>query len=112
LRDTSVNSELTETARALAATHDRSLGSTRLFAAALLLRQALEEAIDQVWAEVAPGMEAVTMRAQLIALPFFLPGTGCQRSATGTLSSWRRLARRSSACVTWWRLLAPEQDDD
>ncbi len=38
-------------------------------ASALLGRQALEIALDQFWAAVAPGVEKASARAQLICLP-------------------------------------------
>lgn len=37
-------------------------------AAALCARRALEEALDQLWRTRAPGLEAASMRAQLISL--------------------------------------------
>lgn len=38
----------------------------------LLVRQALELAVDDLWADRAPAMAEVTDRAQQITLPFFL----------------------------------------
>ena len=37
-------------------------------ASAILGRQAVETALDQLWAEVAPGIENASMRAQLLCL--------------------------------------------
>ena len=42
-------------------------------AATHLLRQALEAALDQLWAKRAPGVASAPMRNQLICLPFYLP---------------------------------------
>jgi len=42
-------------------------------AAALLARQALEGALDALWAARAPGIEAPSARAQLACLPAYLP---------------------------------------
>jgi hypothetical protein len=64
--------ELVEIARKLATDQNRSLGSTRFLAAALLLRQALEDAIDSFWQTVLPAMKNVSARAQLITLPFYI----------------------------------------
>ena len=41
-------------------------------AAALLARQALETAMDQLWARRAPGVAALSARAQLTCLPEYL----------------------------------------
>jgi hypothetical protein len=59
-------------ARQLATEPNRKLGATRLLAAALLLRQALEEALDQHWSRTVPEMVNVSGRAQLISLPFYV----------------------------------------
>ena len=63
---------LVSDARGLAAVPDRKLGGTRPLAAALLLRQALEEALDDFWLGSQPGMENVSARAQLVSLPYYL----------------------------------------
>jgi hypothetical protein len=64
--------ELVEIARILATDQNRRLGSTRYLAAALLLRQALEDAIDSFWQSTLPAMESLSARAQLITLPFYI----------------------------------------
>jgi hypothetical protein len=43
-------------------------------ASALLARQALEAALDDLWRLRAPGLERCSTRAQLLCLPFYLPG--------------------------------------
>jgi hypothetical protein len=63
---------LTAMARQLAAEPNRKLGATRLLAAALLLRQALENALDGYWSRTVPEMVNVSGRAQLISLPFYV----------------------------------------
>ncbi len=63
---------LTAMARQLATEPNRRLGATRLVAAALLLRQALEDVLDQHWTRTVPEMVEVSGRAQLISLPFYI----------------------------------------
>ena len=41
-------------------------------ASAILGRQALEIALDQLWAQVAPGIEKASARAQLVCLPEYV----------------------------------------
>ena len=41
-------------------------------ATALLVRQALENALDDLWRRRAPGLEKCSMKAQLLCLPAFL----------------------------------------
>jgi hypothetical protein len=43
-------------------------------ATALLARQALEGALDGLWRLRAPGLEQCSVRAQLLCLPFYIPG--------------------------------------
>ena len=43
-------------------------------ATALLARQALESALDDLWRLRAPGVELCSARAQLLCLPFYLGG--------------------------------------
>lgn len=83
--------ELTGAARDLISVANRKLGTSRLLAAALLLRQALEEALDSHWARILPAMEAVSGRAQLVSLPFYLDA----RLAGDVNYAWCRL---SAAC--------------
>jgi hypothetical protein len=42
-------------------------------AAALLARQALEEALDDFWSRQAPGIERASTTCQLLCLPAYLP---------------------------------------
>lgn len=79
---------LSTMARQLAAEPNRKLGATRLLAAALLLRQALEDAIDQHWARTVPAMAKVSGRAQLISLPFYVD----PRLAGQVAYAWCRLS--------------------
>jgi hypothetical protein len=58
-------------ARRLANNENQKLGATRNLAAALLLRQALEDAMDELWERTVPGMKPLSTRAQLITLPFY-----------------------------------------
>jgi hypothetical protein len=41
-------------------------------AAALLGRQALEAALDELWSRTAPGIERASMRCQLLCLPAYV----------------------------------------
>jgi hypothetical protein len=77
-------------ARAASEESDRKLGGSPRLAAALLLRQALEAALDAFWSKTVPGMneKEVSSRAELISLPFYLEG--------GDLASRVR--------YTWYRL--------
>ena len=43
-------------------------------ATALLVRQALENALDDLWRLRAPGLERCSMKAQLLCLPAYLRG--------------------------------------
>jgi hypothetical protein len=84
--------ELLGVAEQLLSIPERRLGTTRFLAASLLLRQALEEALDGFWASKVPGMEEVSTRAQLVSLPFYLS----DRALAGTVAlAWHRL---SAAC--------------
>jgi hypothetical protein len=73
-------------------------------AVALLTRQALEEAMRSYWAENAPGVERLNMRAQLTCLRVYLssavsretgclPGTPCRARRTTTPTSSTQRAR-------------------
>ncbi|MGH2968257.1 MAG: hypothetical protein ACRDK0_04210 [Solirubrobacteraceae bacterium] len=59
-------------------------------AVALLTRQALEEALRSYWAENAPGVERLNMRAQLTALRAYLSSADLARDVTFT---WHALSR-------------------
>lgn len=69
---TGTTDELLGIARDLLGEGGRPLRSARTAAAALVVRQALELAVDDVWRERAPAMADVTDRAQQITLPFFV----------------------------------------
>lgn len=69
----------------------RSLRVDRTAAAALLVRQALEVAVGQVWADRVPEMAATTDRAQQITLAFYVD------SDLGDQVSWA-WARLSHLC--------------
>jgi len=81
--------ELLNIARTLTANADRQLGGTWGLAAALLLRQALEDTLDEFWVSALPGAEACSGRVQLICLPFYLSD---KRLAAETASAWSRLS--------------------
>ncbi len=80
--------DLLDAARRVAALPDRRLGSTRFTGAALLARQALEEGLDDLWADVAPGLERCSARAQLISLPYYLD----EAVAGDVRYAWNRLS--------------------
>lgn len=66
--------ELLAAARTLIARPDAATAGVWPRTAALLARQALEQAVDARWADI-PGtidMQQATMRSQLIALPTYL----------------------------------------
>lgn len=70
-------------------------------AAALLTRQALEVALDGVWARAAPGVSDASARAQLLCLPEYLG----DRALAGEVSvAWAALSR---ACHHQAYSLAP-----
>jgi hypothetical protein len=58
-------------------------------ASALLARQALEAALDDLWRRRAPGLEKCSMRAQLLCLPLYVPEELAERVA----STWAGLSR-------------------
>ena len=84
--------ELVSVARELAGRPERRLGEARLTAACLLLRQALEEALDGIWAATVPALAGCPARAQLVSLPYYLPDEAQARDVS---FAWYRL---SSAC--------------
>ena len=63
---------IVESALHVARRTDRELGASARLAAALMLRQALEASIDDMWFAQAPEMRVANMRNQLIALRFYL----------------------------------------
>lgn len=70
-------------------------------AAALLARQALEEALDDLWSKRAPGLERANGRAQLLCLPEYL---GDPKLAWEIVFTWSAL---SNACHHHAYELAP-----
>jgi hypothetical protein len=54
-------------------------------AVALLTRQSLEEAIDELWAETLPAMAATSARAQLLCLGEYL---GDEEAAENAAHTW------------------------
>jgi len=81
--------EITGVARSLVTTADRHLGTSRLLAASLLLRQALEDSLDDFWSRTVSGMQDVSGRAQLISLPYYLTSPGLAGDVTYV---WYRLS--------------------
>jgi hypothetical protein len=80
--------DLLAEARAVASRPDRRLGTTRYVAAALLGRQALEEALEQFWQRTVPGVAGCSGRAQLITLQFF-----AEPELAGAVAyAWNRLS--------------------
>jgi hypothetical protein len=60
-------------------------------ATALLARQALEAALDDLWRLRAPGLEQCSARAQLLCLPAYLPGN--EELAERVSYTWAGLSR-------------------
>ncbi len=60
-------------------------------ATALLARQALEGALDDLWRLRAPGLEQCSARAQLLCLPSYLPGD--EELAERVSYAWSGLSR-------------------
>jgi hypothetical protein len=56
-------------------------------AAALLARQALEQAVDDFWRARSPGLDRLPMRPQLLCLSSYLPTEGVAARVTHTWSS-------------------------
>ncbi len=63
---------LVKTARGLLSRPDPRTAGIWPRAAALLARQALEAALDELWRLRAPGLEQCSARAQLLCLPEYL----------------------------------------
>jgi hypothetical protein len=63
---------LLEVAESLLVRPDPIVAGSWSLTATLLIRLALEDLVDVVWARRAPGMERTSMRAQLICLPEYL----------------------------------------
>jgi len=60
-------------------------------ATALLARQALEAALDDLWRLRAPGLEQCSAHAQLLCLPSYLPGD--EELAERVCYTWAGLSR-------------------
>jgi hypothetical protein len=60
-------------------------------ASALLARQALEAALDDLWRRRARGLEMCSARAQLLCLPFYLPDD--EELAERVSYTWAGLSR-------------------
>ncbi len=60
-------------------------------ATALLARQALESALDDLWRRRAPGVEHCSARAQLLCLPYYLHGD--EAIAEHVCYAWAGLSR-------------------
>lgn len=60
-------------------------------AAAMLARQALEAALDDLWRKRAPALEKCSARAQLLCLPSFLPHA--EELAERVAYTWLALTR-------------------
>lgn len=84
--------ELVDAAKAIAEIPDRTLGASRYLAASFLLRQAIEDALDDYWASAQPGLENCTGRIQMVSLPEYLEDEGAARDI---VYCWNRL---SSTC--------------
>jgi hypothetical protein len=84
--------QLLAAARALVAKPTPGTAGLWPRASALLARQALEAAMDQLWAARAPGVAALSARAQLSCLPEYLR----ERQLAGEVAfTWSAL---SGAC--------------
>lgn len=81
--------ELLVLARSVAGDAPRAVGANRTIAAALLIRQALEAALDDWWRQVLPAMAETRDRAQQITLPFYLLDP---RLAGDVTWAWSRLS--------------------
>jgi hypothetical protein len=55
----------------------------------LLLRQALESALDDFWQRTVPGLEQCSGRVQLLSLPFYLED---KNQAAVVSRTWYRLS--------------------
>jgi hypothetical protein len=96
--------DLLSIARNLAVDEAHRWGMSRTTAAALLVRQALEEALDAFWRRAMPGLEDCSGRSQMIALPFFVESP----LAEDVIYAWYRL---SSACHAGSYVLGPSLGD-
>lgn len=74
-------------------------------AAALLARQALEDALDLLWQQDLPGLQYASTRTQLLCLAFLTPDKSI---ADDVKSAWTTLSR---ACHHHQYELAPTADE-
>ncbi len=81
--------ELLVMARSVLIDAPRQLGADRTLAAALLVRQAMEAALDSWWATILPAMVDATDRAQQVTLPFYVGDTALAGDITW---AWARLS--------------------
>lgn len=84
-----MSAELLDLAETVIATPLSKLGADRPLAAVLLLRQALEEVLDDWWTATLPAMVATTRRDQLVTLPFYLDDPALTGEVTW---AWNRLS--------------------
>lgn len=82
--------QLLDEARRLLDHSSRGTVSVWSRAAALLARQALEEALRRFWRTRAPGVEHASMRAQLACLRTYLPA---EEVAADVSFAWQALSR-------------------
>ena len=82
--------ELLVEARRLLDEASRGTVSVWARASALLARQALEGALCTLWAAKAPGVDGLSMRAQLACLETFLPSQALARDVS---FAWHALSR-------------------
>jgi hypothetical protein len=73
--------ELLSAARAMVSRPRPATAGLWSRAAALLGRQALEAALEELWSRAAPGVERASMRCQLLCLPAYLQDTETARRA-------------------------------
>lgn len=98
-------SELLVAARDLTRYADPSTGGRWPRAAALLARQALEAALDELWTVVAPGVEKTSGAAQLLCLREYLDD---EELAERAAYAWSALSR---ACHHHVYELVPTVDE-
>ena len=84
--------ELVDAAQSVSEIPDRTLGASRYLGAVFLLRQALEDALDQYWAATEPGLDKCAGRIQMISLPAYLDD---ESAARDVVYCWNRLSNSS-----------------
>ena len=106
--------DLLETAKELLSRKDAKAKGIWPRAAAFLCRQALEASLEQFWQARLPGMEAVSMRAQLSCLPTYMDDTELAGRAAYTWSALSRachhhtyeVAPTARELQTWFETVA------